>query len=148
VRSCYDLPQQRFFAGEEAANAGRLPERNSRRHDPIMESHTPLACVPGAIPSQERAAHVRLSHHLFGSAVEHVTALQLGYSFRFPARALEDVFAFVINERKCCPFLTFEILLAPGNGAVLLTLAGPPGTPAFLEAELPIGDTLQRSPST
>lgn len=113
-----------------------------------MQSRTALACVPGAIPSAERAAHVRLSHHLFGTVVEAVTALPLGYSFRFPGCAVEDVFAFVINERKCCPFLTFDMIVAAAGGPVELILTGPPGTPALLEAELPIGTILQRSRST
>ena len=42
---------------------------------------------------------------------------------------------FVANERRCCPFLTFTLELAPDGGPLWLRLTGPAGTRAFLEAE-------------
>ena len=56
-------------------------------------------------------------------------------AFRFAPDAFEDVARFVGNERKCCPFLDFEIGL-PAAGPRRLRLTGPAGTRAFLEAEL------------
>jgi hypothetical protein len=60
-----------------------------------------------------------------------------GYAFRFAPDAFADVARFVANERKCCPFLDFEIA-AESAGPVWLRLTGPAGTRAFLEAELGI----------
>lgn len=94
----------------------------------------PLACVPGAIPADERAGHFDLARRLFGEAAER-QAWGEGYAFRFAADAFEDVARFVANERRCCPFLDFEIA-AEAAGPVWLRLTGPVGTRAFLDAEL------------
>jgi hypothetical protein len=98
----------------------------------------PLACVPGAIPAADRPAHFALIRHLFGEVAEGREALADGYAFRFPPAALESLARFVANERKCCPFLTFVLEVSPAEGPLRLRLTGPEGTPAFLEAELPL----------
>ena len=98
----------------------------------------PLACVPGAIPAAERPAHFALIQSLFGETLLETAPLPDGYGFRFPASALEALTRFVANERKCCPFLTFVMEIPPADGPVWLRLAGPEGTRAFLEAELPL----------
>ncbi|NIQ54391.1 MAG: hypothetical protein GWN71_13770 [Gammaproteobacteria bacterium] len=95
------------------------------------------ACVPGAIPAAERAAHFDLVARLFGGDAREKRALENGYEFRFDAAAFEDVARFVANERECCPFLDFEIDVGAEDGAVRLRLTGPEGTREFLEAELP-----------
>jgi hypothetical protein len=100
------------------------------------DSAVPLACVPGAIPADERAAHFALAAELFGAGVQERRALADGYAFRFPPERLDGVMRFVSNERLCCPFLEFGITIAPANGPVWLRLTGPEGTRAFLEAEL------------
>jgi hypothetical protein len=97
----------------------------------------PLACVPGAIPAAERPAHFALIAELFGGAVQERAELPDGYAFRFAADAFARVARFVANERKCCPFLRFEIAVSGGDGPVWLRLNGPEGTHAFLDAELP-----------
>jgi hypothetical protein len=96
----------------------------------------PLACVPGAIPADERAGHFALTKALFKDAVQDRRELSNGYSFRFDADQLERVAHFAANERKCCPFLSFTLELMPGGGPLWLRLTGPEGTRAFLDAEL------------
>jgi hypothetical protein len=59
-----------------------------------------------------------------------------GYVFTFAPDAFDDVARFVANERRCCPFLTFDIQVAPANGPLTLQLTGPEGTRAFLVAEM------------
>jgi hypothetical protein len=61
-----------------------------------------------------------------------------GYAFRFSPDAFDALARFVANERKCCPFLHFEIAVESA-GPVWLRLTGPSGTRAFLDAELPLG---------
>ena len=95
----------------------------------------PLACVPGAIPAAERPAHFALAAELFG-AVQERRPLEEGYAFRWGAERLERVMRFVMNERLCCPFLHFRITVSPADGPIWLRLSGPPGTRAFLDAEL------------
>jgi hypothetical protein len=97
----------------------------------------PLACVPGAIPAAERPAHFALARRLFTEDAAERREWGEGYAFRFAADAFEPVARFVANERKCCPFLDFEIT-AEAAGPVWLRLTGPAGTRAFLDAELPL----------
>jgi hypothetical protein len=97
----------------------------------------PLACVPGAIPARERTAHFALLKRLFGESVRGRDRLSDGYRYHFGADALDDVTVFIANERRCCPFLSFTLETAPGEGPILLTLAGPTGIHEFLDAELP-----------
>lgn len=99
---------------------------------------TLLACVMDAIPAQERSAHTALIAHLFGEAVRERQELPSGYAFQFAPEDLASVARFVANERKCCPFLSFEVVLMPAGGPLWLRLSGPAGTRTFLEAELPI----------
>ena len=96
----------------------------------------PLACVPGAIAADERAAHFELIRRLFGQAAQERRDDGDGYAFRFAGDELASVARFVANERKCCPFLTFAIELT-GDGPVWLRMTGPPGTREFLDVELP-----------
>ncbi len=102
-----------------------------------MATTTPLACVPGAIPTGERAAHFRLIQHLFGAALRERRAAPGGYAYRFDADALADVARWAANERRCCPFLTFVLELEPDGGPLWVRLTGPDGTREFLDAELP-----------
>lgn len=95
----------------------------------------PLACVPGAIPADERAGHFALAAELFGAAQER-REVEEGYAFRWGAERVEQVMRFVLNERLCCPFLEFGIDVGPADGPVRLRLSGPPGTRVFLDAEL------------
>lgn len=98
---------------------------------------TPLACVPDAIPAAKRSAHFTLLHSLFSETLEAMESLPDGYSFRFPPSALESLSRFILNERRCCPFLVFSLEVSPAEGPVFLRITGPEGTREFLEAELP-----------
>jgi hypothetical protein len=95
-----------------------------------------IACVPWAIEPVARSAHFALASELFGRRSEERAVLPNGYAFRFPPTALEDVARFVANERKCCPFMSFELSLTPESGALWLRMTGPEGTRGVLDAEL------------
>jgi hypothetical protein len=96
----------------------------------------PLACVPDAIPAAERAAHFRLGQALFRGECQARRDTEAGYVFRFPSSSFEQLARFIVNERKCCPFLRIELSSEPEEGAVWLRLTGPEGTREFLAAEL------------
>ncbi len=104
-----------------AAASHRLPE---------------LACVPGAIPAADRAAHFVLAHKLFFELAEERKDLPDGYAFRFGPDALESLARFVANERKCCPFITFELSITADSGPIWLRMTGPDGTRAVLQTQL------------
>jgi len=95
-----------------------------------------LACVPAAIPATERKAHFELARDLFTRRSIERATLPDGYAFRFDSSEFEAVARFVVNERKCCPFLRFEVQLAAQSGPLWLRLTGPAGTREILDAEL------------
>jgi hypothetical protein len=96
----------------------------------------PLICVPTAIPAEQRAGHFALAQQLFGQMAKSRKELTSGYAFQFDANALEAVARFIENERRCCPFVTFELEIAAGSGPLWLRMTGPEGTRAVLDAEL------------
>ena len=95
-----------------------------------------LACVPGAIPPDERQSHFSLARELFHVRAQERVALSDGYAIRLPHDALEDVARFVANERRCCPFMKFEITFGPESEPLWLRMTGPQGTKDVLDAEL------------
>jgi mercuric ion transport protein len=109
-----------------------------------VEPSPALACVPGAIPALDRVGHFARARKLFGAAVQQRLALPNGYAFRFEPSHLPALAAFIVNERKCCPFLDFE--LTTTADAVWLRMTGPLGTQAFLEAELGNGSWASAAP--
>jgi hypothetical protein len=98
-----------------------------------------LACVPSAIPATERKAHFDLARDLFMRRATERVSLPEGYAFRFGAGDFEDIARFVANERRCCPFLKFEVELAAQSGPLWLRMTGPEGTREILDAELNLG---------
>jgi len=105
--------------------------------DPVKTP--PLACAPCAIPAADRAAHFALARRLFGEGARRREPLPEGYTFHFGPEAFEDVARFVAHERLCCPFLAFELTVAPPDGEIRLRIAGPEGSRALLDAELRLG---------
>jgi mercuric ion transport protein len=105
----------------------------------LTHSATPvreLACLPSAIPAAERPAHCSLAKELFHSRAQERKELSDGYAIRFANDAFEAVARFVANERKCCPFMRFELTVAPETGPLWLRMTGPQGTRDVLQAEL------------
>jgi hypothetical protein len=106
-----------------------------------MNAAAELACLPGAIPAAERQAHFELARELLNERAQERVALPSGYAIRFPPDALESVTRFVANERKCCPFISFELTLAPADGPLWLRMTGPEGTRRVLDAELNLANS-------
>jgi hypothetical protein len=95
-----------------------------------------LACLPSAIPAAERQAHFSLARELFDRRAQERRDLPNGYAIRFADDAFEAAVRFVANERKCCPFMTFELIVAPESGPIWLRMTGPEGTRGVLQTEL------------
>ena len=107
----------------------------------------PLACVPAAIPTRKRSSHFALARKLFAELAKERTELPDGYAFRFEADEFETVTRFIANERRCCPFMTFEVEVAPASGPVWLRMTGPQGTRDVLDAELNLSSSNRGSGS-
>lgn len=103
----------------------------------VTDESVVLACVPSAIPADRRVQHFALARELLTQqAVERVDMAE-GYGFRFAADKLVELVQFMDNERKCCPFMSFELLIAPESGPIWLRMTGPAGTRQVLQqAEL------------
>lgn len=90
----------------------------------------PIVCT---LSTEERAQRADEVTDLLGDALE-VRELQDGYAFRFPgsddwATRLLD---FIVVERRCCRFFTFELVFEPDQGAILLHVRGPEGVKELL----------------
>lgn len=100
-----------------------------------------LACVPGAIQPEERSGHFASTKRLFGKRILEQREVDQGREYRFDASAFDELCSFVANERKCCPFLAFEIKLTPNSGPIWLRLTGPDGIKSFLDAQFASPET-------
>ena len=84
----------------------------------------------------EREAAIRgeeLAGGLF-TTVEEVAELPDGFGYRFSSDGspLEPLLEFIAAERRCCPFLTFELAFEPYVGPLWLRLRGSPPVKAFI----------------
>lgn len=96
------------------------------------QNTTPIACTLDLTSMADRQQEVRdelFSHQL--STEE----LPDGYAYRFPGKpeVMQRLAEFVLFERQCCPFFTFELIFEPDHGSATLRLRGPVGTKEFLE---------------
>ena len=102
-----------------------------------MDPDGPIACRLDAFGPRERKRHAALSREL-RARVQAVEELPRGLAFRFAedpdfSRRLVE---WVSLERRCCPFLEFELQLGEGDEPLVLRLTGGEGVKGFLAAEL------------
>jgi hypothetical protein len=98
-----------------------------------MPGEIPIACL---LPDKTRQAREEeIAAELF-SAVQEKRELPDGYAYRFdPTEEIAAaLFQFIVFERECCPFLTFDLRFEQGRGPIWLTLRGPDGTREFLDS--------------
>lgn len=72
------------------------------------------------------------------SGCEGTNELNDGYEFVFPGGAdwAKALASFVVSERECCPFFTFEMTFEPEGGTISLRMRGPEGTKEFIGMEI------------
>ena len=70
-------------------------------------------CDMLALSPTERQAHQALIGRLFGSLLLETRELAAGYAYRFEGEQYQLVAEFIAHERLCCPFLTFNLTVAP-----------------------------------
>jgi hypothetical protein len=97
-------------------------------------AESPLACNLKALTAQERALHKERSQRLFAAAK--IKPIDAGYAVRLPADLWTEAAAWVELERKCCPFLRFQLESAAEGAGVVLRLTGRTGVKEFLQLEL------------
>src|SRR5215210_9271224 len=100
--------------------------------DPVVSAQDDvIACL-----LSEREAAIRgeeLASGLF-AAVEELAELPDGYGYRFPSDGsqLELLLEFIAAERRCWPFLTFELAFEPHDGPLWLRMRGSPQVKVFI----------------
>lgn len=92
----------------------------------------PVACNLSEADLALREAEI--ANDLFRGC-EQVEELADGYAFRF--RGVEQwanrLLSFVLEERKCCPFFTFDLLFEPQEGPIWLQLRGDERVKLFIK---------------
>lgn len=98
---------------------------------PDMASDLPVACTLSAAELRERGEDVVAP--LFSRA-QRMEETPDGYCFAFPAQAegVHDLLEFILSERACCPFFTFELSFPSPHESVWLTLRGGEGVKEFV----------------
>jgi hypothetical protein len=102
-----------------------------------MSERPTLACDLTVLAPAERERRAGLADRLDGSIVA-VQELPAGYALTLDGKRLppDDLRALVDLERRCCPFLRFEI--APGQASNVLVVTGDEGVKEFLAALLKV----------
>ena len=64
-----------------------------------------------------------------------VTETTSGYAFRFPSddASFAALNEFIVLERRCCPFLDFNLTVPRGLGEIRLEVSGAEGVKHFIE---------------
>ena len=83
----------------------------------------PIACSLSADELRERTEE---NTTLFRHARD-VLELPDGYLFTFPADRARQAMDFILAERDCCPFFTFELTLPSPHQVILLGVRGREG---------------------
>lgn len=101
----------------------------------MAHSISPIACNLGALDGDEQRRRAALADDVVGHA-KATTETTDGYALCFgeDAALLRNVIDWIGLERRCCPFLRFELTFDPGNGPFWLRLGGGPGVKEFLSA--------------
>jgi hypothetical protein len=99
-----------------------------------LTDEIPIACVLSDPELAQRMAALEADVFV---AVRETRELEDGYAFRFPSDTgwLVQLATFIAEERRCCPFFTFELVCEPGEGPIWLHLRGREGVKAFIEAQ-------------
>ena len=97
------------------------------------EKQVPLACNLKAFTPEERVAWRNLIDEV-KQAESPAGELANGHIFKIdPSRiSITRVAEWIDLERKCCPFLNFQLSLEGANGAMTLTLTGGHGVKEFI----------------
>ena len=94
-----------------------------------------FACDLRTMTKEERGEHAELTRRL-RSAVEERRELPNGYAFRLPSEHWLPAARWAELERKCCPFLAFELNAAAEHGPLWLRITGRSGAKTFMKEEL------------
>jgi len=100
-----------------------------------MKSETPLVCNMDVFTTAQREQHIETARRLF-QTVQNIQEAENGFEFTLPSGSdLTKISEFILNEKRCCPFLKFTLTINPDPKPITLRLLGPQGTQEFLREE-------------
>jgi hypothetical protein len=92
-------------------------------------------CNLGVFTAAERLRYLALIFSLKAGVLE-TAELTDGLGFRFAPRMLPQLTEWTELESRCCPFITFQVALAPQPGGELwMRLTGRPVVKEFIRTE-------------
>jgi len=96
------------------------------------QRNSPIACTLSGPQQARRRQEVATEDF---TVARRPRELADGYEFTFPGSAewAARLTEFVLFERTCCPFFTFEIFFEPDAGPIVLKVRGPEGVKEFIE---------------
>ena len=98
-------------------------------------SDLPIAC---SLSQQDLAKRrEELAADIF-SNIQQVQELADGYALRYPGDTdwATKLLDFIVFERACCPFFTFELTFELDSGPIWLRLRGQEGVKEFIKQDL------------
>jgi len=104
--------------------------------DPQEQSEVVIACNPGAIDPASRHSHVAIAQSIFSrETILEIRELPDGYAFRLPLETpmLYKSVEWIANERLCCPFFTFTLVVAD---QLWLELTGTPEVKQIIQTDV------------
>jgi len=125
-----------------------LDGAQSRAYNVIaVKTGSPIACDLGALDEAQRRRRAELAERLQRSVRETISNAE-GYSLRLAwnDKILLEVAEFISLERRCCPFLNFQIGLGEGDDAITVSLSGRDGVKEFLAGEFGFDQAVSSSP--
>ncbi len=93
---------------------------------------SPLACELGVFSAEDDNRHEILLNKTLAAILE-VREVEDGYSVSFSSENFLTTAEWISLERRCCPFLSFQIRFSDGDDLFWVTLSGPNGTKDFLK---------------
>lgn len=109
----------------------------SHRTDHTATSPDELCLACSLLGAEFATRREAIARDLFAHA-DRVEELPDGFGYRFPSAEpwAAKALAFIAEERRCCPFFTFELVFEPDDGPLWLRLRGSEAIKAFVIAEL------------
>ena len=95
---------------------------------------TPICCDRTSSTGDERREH-QIALAGFREAIETSTEIQNGFEFQIGAKFdLVSVARVIQFERRCCPFLSFEVRANAGAEPLWVRISGPEGAREVIAA--------------
>lgn len=108
---------------------------------------SPIACNLAALTDSARLRHLELARRL-KAAIANVHEIEEGFRFEVrPTMSASELLEWIDGERRCCPFLDFQLNLGREGGQRQLQLTGREGVKPLLVSEFALAQHLGQDAS-